>query len=167
MTTLTIMVGPSGAGKSTWLNTMHARSMGIKPRHVISSDEIREDMCGDFKDQSRNREVFRAVHELTHCRLANGLDTVVDSTSIRAKDRISLVNIGRNYDANVRYVVIDRPLEEKRKTGEWRNEISNFDLIGRHHETMQSEIGNILHGDDDPLIIVHDFRTMDQGKLPR
>ena len=58
---LTLMVGPSGAGKSHWLASKDARAHGIHPSHVISSDQFRADLCGDFRDQTKNDEVFEAV----------------------------------------------------------------------------------------------------------
>jgi hypothetical protein len=69
---LTIMVGPSGGGKTTWLRSAHALFRGIEPRHVVSSDEIREDLCGDFRSQERNDEVFAALHAIVKTRLARG-----------------------------------------------------------------------------------------------
>ena len=52
---LTLMVGPSGGGKSVWLRSASAAAMGILPSQIISSDEVRADLCGNFMDQSRNQ----------------------------------------------------------------------------------------------------------------
>lgn len=53
---LTIMVGPSGAGKSTWLKT--------QPDFVVSSDDLRDEYTGSAQDQSRNDDVFYALHKI-------------------------------------------------------------------------------------------------------
>jgi AAA domain-containing protein len=88
---LTLMVGPSGAGKSTWLyNAIEGgNKYGILRGHIISSDELREDLCGDFRDQSKNAEVFAAVHAIAKTRIAHGLPCVIDATHIKRADRLA------------------------------------------------------------------------------
>lgn len=139
---LTLMVGPSGAGKTTFL-----ASSSIDPLHVVSSDKIRQDLCGDWRDQTRNEEVFSALHALVYARISNGLPVVVDATNIRTKDRRAIVSLTRE-DAAVRYIVIDRPLADKRASGGWRNDLpGGFDLIGKHDQTFRSNLRDILSGD--------------------
>jgi predicted kinase len=147
---LTLMVGPSGGGKSTWLekNDIH---------NVLSSDKIREELCGDFRDQSKNEQVFDALHAVVKARIEHGLCTVVDATNIKNKDRLAFVNLAKGND--VRYIVIDRPLEEKRRDGGWRNELNGFDLIGKHDQTFKSNLKDILAGDNLPNVAVIDERA--------
>ncbi len=148
---LAIMVGTAGAGKSTWLKNSY-----FNPSHIISSDQIRADLCGDFRDQSKNIEVFQAVHEIAKARLSNGLPTVIDATHLRRKDRLAAVELANG--GEVVYIVIDRPIEEKRRDGGWRNEIPDFDLIGKHQQTFKSQLKEILRGDDQPNVTVLDER---------
>lgn len=154
---LTIMVGPSGAGKTTWLNSEEAKSYGIKGHQVVSSDLTRYDLCGDFQDQSKNEEVFVALHAVVKARLEHGLNTVVDATNIRRKDRLANVTLASG--GKVRYMVIDRPEVDKRKDGGWRNQIVGFDLIGKHQQTFESQLRDILSGDNLPNIEVIDLRA--------
>lgn len=159
---LTIMVGPSGAGKTTWLASDAARDLGIKPSHVISSDQIREDLCGDFRSQERNDDVFAALHAQVKARLAHGLPTVVDATNLRRKDRMAVAALAPEGGA-VRYVVIDRPLPDKRRDAGWRGELKDrdgnpFDLIAKHAQTFTSQLGDILAGDQLPNVSVIDLR---------
>ena len=149
---LTLMVGPSGAGKSYWLQGDSARAHGIHPSHVISSDQIRADLCGDSRDQSRNEEVFAALHAVVKARLATGLPAVVDATNLKRKDRLAVVNLATGGD--VRYVVVDRPLEEKLSTAGWRSP----ELIQRHAQTFGSQVKDILAGDKQPNVKVIDLR---------
>ena len=152
---LTLVIGPSGAGKTSWLRNdrgylatsgkvVYSCDLGILPHHIIGTDEIRTDLTGDFKDQSRNDEVFEIFHNLIKQRLQAGLPAVADATNLRRKDRIALVNLAPA--AQVRYVVINRSVESKRETGGWRNEL-NFDLIARHEATFQAQLKDILSGD--------------------
>lgn len=153
-TLLTVMVGPAGAGKSTWCEN------NTPAREIVSSDEMREYLCGDFRCQERNAEVFQAVHELVRARLNCGLPVTVDATNLRRRDRLACVALAPE-DTHVRYVVVDRPLEEKVKDGGWRNAVVIGDktLVTKHHERMQSVLKDVLRGDGLPNVYVLDQRT--------
>lgn len=153
---LTLMIGPSGAGKSTWLRSGAAADFGIQPRHILSSDAIREDLCGDFRCQDKNERVFSALHAMTRDRLAYGLPTVIDATNLRRKNRLSCVSCAP-IDGSVRYVVIDRPLKEKLRDADWRTEVPG--LIERHDQTFRSQLKDILSGDGLPNVEVFDLRS--------
>jgi predicted kinase len=163
---LTLMVGPSGAGKSTWLAKKWfqpvSTSSGIEVNvkidlsHIVSSDQIRADLCGDFRDQTKNDEVFKVLHEVVKCRINNGLPTIVDATNIKRADRMGVVALAEG--SPVRYIVINRPMEEKYSSAGWRAELP-FDLIAKHEQTFQSQIKDILAGDHLPNVIVMDMRN--------
>lgn len=152
---LTIMVGPSGAGKSTWLMSDDAKTLGIHPSHIVSSDQIRADLCGDFRDQTRNADVFDALHRITKARISAGVPTVVDATNLKRKDRLAVVNCAP-LDAAVRYIVIDRTLSDKHLDAGWRSEVPGF--IDRHAQTFASQLKDILRGDALPNVTVIDRR---------
>lgn len=160
--TLTLMVGPSGGGKSTWLADEWADAevrpadLKIHPRQIISSDAMREELCGDFRDQSRNQDVFTAVHDLAKARLRNGLSVVIDATHLRRKDRMTAAKLVPETTA-VRYVVIDRPEAEKRRDAGWRGDLP-VDLIARHAQILSSNLRDILAGDGLPNVRVFDLR---------
>lgn len=150
---LTLLIGPSGAGKSTYANDNYSTG-------VISSDELRHAITGDFRDQSRNDDVFKAVRKLTKARLECGLSVTIDATNLRRRDRLSIVNCC-NVKSKVRYVVIDRGLEEKRSHGGWRNDVIMRDgktLVENHHERFKSCLPHILRGDEVPGVLVRDLR---------
>ena len=153
--TLTLMVGPSGAGKSSYIDAM-IDGGSWEVTDVVGSDNLREVLTGSQKDQTKNKEVFEALHALVATRLEHGLDTIVDATNIKRKDRLACVALAKG--GPVTYIVIDRPLEDKRKTGGWRNEL-DIDLIGRHHSVFQSNLKDILAGDNQPNVTVVDERT--------
>ncbi|MDY3551487.1 AAA family ATPase [Gemmata sp. JC717] len=152
---LTLMVGTSGSGKSHWLASADALCHGIHPSHVISSDQFRADLCGDFRDQSKNDAVFAAVHAVAKARLSHGLPTTIDATNLRRKDRMAAAALAKG--GRVRYVVIDRPEDEKRRDAGWRAELP-FDLIAKHEQTLHSQIKDILAGDGQPNVEVVDLR---------
>lgn len=148
--TLNVMVGPSGAGKSTWL---HKNAPEVQ---IVSSDVLRHELCGDFQDQSKNDQVFKAMHALIKCRLDNGLDVYADATNIRNKDRLAIVQLAGGGPVN--YIIVNRSLEEKRRDGGWRNEIKDFDLIGKHDQVFKNNLKDILLGDNLPNVTVVDTR---------
>jgi predicted kinase len=155
---LTLMVGPSGGGKSCYVRDH------FHPTHVISSDQYRADLCGDFKSQDKNNEVFAAVHETTRSRLRHGLPVVIDATHLRRKDRMTAAQLVPAQN-EVRYIVINRSMEEKRRDGGWRNEVKDrdgavFDLLAKHEQTFNSQIKDILSGDGLPNVTVTDLRSV-------
>lgn len=150
--TLHIMVGPSGAGKSTWLTANHHYQYD----QVISTDRLRAEFCGDFKDQTRNPEVFKAYHTLIRARLWSGLDVYADATHIRRKDRIAVAELCPP-NGKIIYHVFNRSMADKRLTGGWRNDL-DFDLIAKHENTFAAQLKDILKGDNLPNVTVIDHR---------
>jgi predicted kinase len=161
---LTLMVGPSGAGKSTWVSGEQWRVNQYKgPRlSVISSDAIRQELLGDWKDQSQNDRVFSLLHSRVKSNVEHGISTVVDATNIRNRDRKAI----RDFvpaDTVVEYIVIDRPLEEKMATAGWRADVITKDgkpLVIWHDEMFRSNLKAILSGDGDERVVVKDLRSV-------
>lgn len=163
---LTLMVGPSGAGKTSWLTALMPgvgpRSLGIEPDQIISSDTVRRYLLGDCLDQTQNGRVFAALHAVVRSRVRAGLPTVVDATNVRRRDRMAVTSLAPP-EGRVRYVVIDRPMAEKRRDAGWRAEVKNpdgspNDVIGRHDQVFKSNLRDILNGDDLPNVEVIDLR---------
>jgi predicted kinase/phosphoglycolate phosphatase-like HAD superfamily hydrolase len=152
---LTLMVGTTGAGKTTWLQSIASTDFGIDPSHVLSSDQFRADLCGDFRDQTKNDAVFAALHAVARTRLSHGLPTVIDATNLRRKDRLAAAALAKG--GKVRYIVIDRPNWQKQRDAGWRAELS-FDLIAKHEQTLRSQLKDILAGDGMPNVEVIDLR---------
>lgn len=160
-TLLTLMVGPSGAGKSTWLafpavgpNGMTpAYDFGISENHVLSSDQIRHDLCGNWMDQSRNDEVFAALHAVARARLNAGLPTVIDATHLRRKDRLAAAALAPE-GSRVRYIVMNRPLSEKLGN----NKGIPVGVTSKHDHMFKSQLADILAGDGLPNVDVVDLR---------
>lgn len=146
---LVLMVGPSGAGKSTFINKM--KEDAWKHHTVVSTDYLREQICGNYADQSKNQQVFDAAHALIKTNLEHGISTVVDATNIRDRDRKVILELAPK-QCKIYYYVINRSVEEKLKTGGWR--LSVPDLIERHENVFQSNLRNILSGDGDERVSV-------------
>lgn len=159
---LWLMVGPSGAGKSRFIEKgiLYDGESVMKNALVLSSDEFRENMCGDFKDQSKNRQVFEALHATAKTAMKHGLAVVIDATNLRRQDRLACVACAPA-GTTVTYVVIDRPLEDKIRDAGWRANviIKGESLVEKHHKAFKSALSDILKGDEQPNVIVMDLRA--------
>jgi hypothetical protein len=151
--TLYLLVGPSGAGKS------YLAASRFSPDMIVSSDQVRVQFCGDFRDQSRNAEVFAAVHAVAKARIESGLDAVIDATNLRNRDRKAILDKMPD-GAGVCYLVIDRSMADKWRDAGWRADvkIKGVPLIEKHDQTFRSNLKDILAGDGDPRVTVEDLR---------
>ena len=105
---LVVLVGAAGAGKSTFAARHFERD------EILSSDAYRELISGDPGDQRATKAAFAALHRALERRLASGLLSVVDATSVQAHARRSLVARGRDAGVPVVAIVIDLPADTVR-----------------------------------------------------
>lgn len=153
--TLTLLVGPTGAGKDYFIDNNF-----IDRSEVVSSDKIREEICGDFADQSKNDEVFEICHELVRTRLKLGLNVYFNATNLKNKDRKAVLDLATP-TTEIQYVVLNRPVEFKKLDGDWRNEVlvkGEKELIDYHEERFNSQLDDILAGDYRNDVEVIDYR---------
>lgn len=75
---LVIFAGAMGTGKSTLARKLFA------PHHIVETDFIRQQLTGDFQNQSLNDAVFEILYATIDVRLKSNLLTVVDSTGSRS-----------------------------------------------------------------------------------
>ena len=78
---LVVLIGAAGAGKSTFAARHFAAD------EVLSSDRYRALVSGDEANQAATRAAFLRLHRDLEARLADGLLTVVDATSVQAHAR--------------------------------------------------------------------------------
>ena len=83
MPTVYILVGYPGMGK-----TYFAKNTLMNSRRVyISSDDIREEVCGDASDQSCNATVFSIFYDRAYQAIEKGYDVILDATHLTKKSR--------------------------------------------------------------------------------
>lgn len=149
---LHMMIGPSGAGKSTYIEKNY------RPEDVISSDAVRKQLFGSYDASHVHNPdnlalTWAYIHGLVKTRLECGLFTVLDSTGLRRKDRLSVLELVPN-GYLVRYVVVDRDYDEKIKDRGWRPEA----LIDKHHQAFKSALKDVMKADGFGHIVVQDTR---------
>lgn len=136
---LIIMVGPTGGGKSTIAAKKFAEY------EIVSSDSIRYELTGDLLRQDTNDVVFREINRRVALKLDIGERAVVDSTNLRKRDRLGLVDIALRHGVPVFYIVANRDLHLKEaavNAGE-----GSIGTIRKQHDIFQSNERDILHGD--------------------
>jgi predicted kinase len=143
---LSLLVGPSGAGKSTFAEKNYGR------HSIVSTDQLREDNGWGHHPDDLKR-TWELAHGLVEARIKVGVPTILDATNIKRKDRLNVLRLVPKGQL-VNYVVIDRDLGDKIKARGWRPE----ELVLKHHRTFQANLKDILAGDNQPNVIVHDKR---------
>jgi predicted kinase len=99
---LLVLIGASGAGKSTLARTWPTSQ-------VVSLDRLRGVMADDCGDQSATADAVDAMLLIVNRRMARGLNTVVDATSVLAKDRAPLIAAAKRHGMPAIAVVLATP----------------------------------------------------------
>ncbi|HEU0028019.1 MAG TPA: polynucleotide kinase-phosphatase [Ktedonobacterales bacterium] len=98
---LIALIGPTSSGKSTFAARHFA------PTEVLSSDQYRAMVGDDPNDQSVTGAAFEALHYVAGQRLKLGKLVVVDATSVKPQDRVSIVRLAREHDVFPIAIVFD------------------------------------------------------------
>lgn len=88
MAKLIMMMGLPGSGKSTRAKKLKETMQKVV---LLSSDDIREELFGDRRDNDHNVEVFQELHKRAKEALSNGVDVIYDATNINSKRRVNFL----------------------------------------------------------------------------
>jgi predicted kinase len=140
---LVIAVGPAGAGKTTLLDRQ------FPAFEIISADRIREELTGDFRRTDCNAAVFDHVRHRVDTKLSLGERAVVDACHLSVRERSAMIEAAKAYGVPLVYLVVDRSLEDKRRTAGWRAAVSRNGrpLVAYHDEVFHRNEIDILRGD--------------------
>ena len=119
---LVVLIGPSGAGKSTFARRH------FKPTEVLSSDAYRGIVSDDETSMEATKDAFETLRFVAAKRLARGLLTVIDATSVQPEARKPLVELAREFHVLPVAVVLDVP----EKTCQERNRQRPDRAFGAH-----------------------------------
>jgi predicted kinase len=135
---LLVLIGPSGAGKSTLASTW-------PPTQVVSLDTLRGVMSDNCADQGATADAVDAMMLIVHRRLARGLTTVVDATSVYAKDRAVLVDAAKKHGRPVIAVLVATPLSVciERQDGRPIGRAVPEDVVTDQHRAMVASHPNL------------------------
>jgi predicted kinase len=103
-----LLVGIVGSGKSTVAKRLVAEHGAT----LVSSDDIRLEVCGDMTDQSKNGYIFGTViPDRIKAAVAIG-DVVYDATNYSRKSRKDVCLLARSLGCKVVAHVLQTPFEE-------------------------------------------------------
>lgn len=102
---LVVLMGPSGSGKSTFARRHFSGD------EVLSSDDFRQRILADARDQGGTDEVFRQLHIVAEARLREGLLAVVDATNVVVWDRQALLHRAERHGRPCVAIVFALPLD--------------------------------------------------------
>lgn len=142
---LTLMVGPAGSGKSTLAEALCAQWQAVH----LSSDALRERFCGSRADHSQDERIFSYIYAQAEAHILHGVPVVIDASHLFALDRLRAVRIVPE-GTFVRYVVVNRPLQDKLLTRGSRP----IELVERHHVLFELYKDAILSGDNLANVLV-------------
>jgi predicted kinase len=143
--TLIMTVGPSSGGKTTWCASQDVET--------ISYDAVR-DQIGGSKVPGDQSGTFYHVQSSSAQILSKGRDVIVDAMHVEPGHRKQQAAIAPP-DIKVRYVIIDRPLEEKQRDGVWRIEKV---LVDKYDRLFSVQVAAALAGDGGANVEVVDLR---------
>jgi F420-dependent oxidoreductase-like protein len=103
-----VLVGASGAGKSHWAAEQFAGSDG-GAGVVVSSDGLRALVGRGEHDQRAGKDAFDVLALVLDRRCRRGLTTVVDATSLDAKQRLAWLVTARKHGLPAHVVVFATP----------------------------------------------------------
>lgn len=112
-----VLIGPAGCGKSTYAQFLIERyEKQFKKIVLLNSDEIRLNIFGDLKHQSKqdHAKVFEHMNTEYKNLLKNNDDILViyDATNLTRKRRHSLYNMSKKYNAHHENVIFFTSLNE-------------------------------------------------------
>jgi len=125
-----LLIGCSGSGKSTYANILEE-----KGAVVISSDDIRKELCGNEEDQSKNKEVFDLIHKRIRYYGDNRVKKIViDSTNYSKRNQI--LTILRSSGYNVEIIYFDIPYFKCIERNNKRERVVPESVIKRQYEQL-------------------------------
>ena len=138
---LVIMVGPACSGKS------RTASRKFDPYEIMSSEDVRYELTGDYRRMDINDVVFKEIHRRTQLKLELGERVVVDATNLRKKDRMGLADIALRIGVPVFYIVCQRTLDDKIAGAKrsWRGSATG--IVIKHDNVFRTNERDILRGD--------------------
>lgn len=134
---VTMMVGLPGAGKSRWLRD---NAPGLP---VVSMDALREEM--DVAPTDKQGSVVQAAKESARQYLRAKKDFAWDATNLTQVTREHLISLFMSYDARVRVVYVEVPLETLRVQNSDREHVVPWGVIQKMMARVELPIRTEAH----------------------
>ncbi len=146
-----------GSGKSTWAKRYCATHPGTK---VISSDEVRHKITGQYQDFSKQAEVWETVEKLIlEYALLSDVTVILDACIDLNSLRIKYAQLAKDYDTRT-LVVIAKPLNEILENNKKRNPLKYVpeDVLLKLFEKFEIPTPDVLKCYDEYVYIDKYFK---------
>ncbi len=154
MSKVILSIGIPGAGKTTYLKQF-ATEHGYD---YLSSDEIRQEIIGDYYDQTKNVEVFEALRQRAADSLAHGHTVVIDATFAQQEGREMTLKFLREAGAEkIQGIFFDTPIEIAKERNAERELQTKETSIERMDKTLKKYPPELTEGFD-TLIVLDEHR---------
>lgn len=130
---LILTIGISGSGKSTWAEKFAAENGFF----YLSSDEVRERICGNANDQSKNQTIFQIIFSIINNLLTKNDKILFDATNYSRKNRKEIIKIAQKHGALIEARVFMTSLEVCLDRNFKRSRVVPTEVIERQHKNFQ------------------------------
>ena len=162
MKTFILLSAVPGAGKSTW-----AEQYRLTHKHVlvVSSDEIRKEITGEYQNLEHEKEVwdlfFRRILEYRD--KYDDVTVIADSTNVQNKYRKIYAEKVTGFDRKI-LIVLKKPLEVILKQNKERNEskIVPEHVVRSMYESYEEPTDEIIDSFDEYVVI---YKWFDSSKV--
>lgn len=138
-------IGAPGAGKTTFL-----KSFAEKYSYdYICPDDIRLELTGNSKDQSRNEEAWNIAYGAVGKLISKGKNVVFDATFAKISDRIRFIKFAKAVGAEkIQGIFLDVPLEVTKERNANRERTIPEYAVERLHRQLSENPPKIEDGFD-------------------
>jgi predicted kinase len=134
-----LMCGPSGAGKTSWI------AEHLPDYHLVSLDDIREDLTGDRTNQKMQGQVMQEAKARFKHHLRSHHRVIWDATNLRSDFRAQVCDLAYAYQALVTLVVFQQPEASFFEGNRDRDYSVPEDVLQRQIETMEWPLPDEVH----------------------
>lgn len=149
MSKVIVGIGIPGSGKTTFL-----KSFAEKHQYVyVCPDDIRVELTGDAKDQTKNKEVWECAHQRVFDAMKEHT-VVVDATFVNADQRKMFLSLlRRNGAEKVEGILVDTPIEIAKERNQKRERVVPEHVLERMSYFLKKDMPCIKDGFDTLLTI--------------
>ncbi|QSF43440.1 AAA family ATPase [Paenibacillus tianjinensis] len=131
MAKLIMLAGLPGSGKG-----LYAEGLSVNENaKILSSDNIRVELCGNEDCQDKNTEVFELLYKRAKEHLNNNKNVVIDATNISSKRRIHNVGEFKKHVLECHY--LDTPFGICLQRDRNRSRTVGYGVIDRMYKSLQ------------------------------
>jgi protein phosphatase len=140
---IVVTIGTTHSGKTSWCERE------FSPWEILSVDQVRQELTGTRANYTQDRQVWSELHRRARLRLEMGQRVVIDAPNLKKQDREPFVNLAVDLGVPVFYVLLDRPMADKKRGSD-----VNHYLLNKQQQTLAVEQRHIHAGDGRKVTVI-------------